>query len=136
MSFNNFAVNISRKLPPEFSNKFSLSALKFIYNFNLTKILFSLNKNKSSPSNYFGLDFPNKIGVAGGLDKNANYFQINGFGILLNEDQIDDKLFPLLHSMHMDKSILKKIIKKQKNHKDKFVFKKLRNEIKKIFYEN
>ena len=68
--------------------------------------------------------------------KNANYFQTNGFGILLNEDQIDDKLFPLLHSMHMDKSILKKIIKKQKNYKDKFVFKTLRNEIKKIFYEN
>ncbi len=78
MSFNNFALNISRKLPPEFSNKFSLSALKLIYKFNLTKILFSLNKNQSSPSNYFGLDFPNKIGVAGGLDKNANYFHVLG----------------------------------------------------------
>ncbi len=78
MSFNNFALNISRKLPPEFSNKFSLNALKLIYNFNLTKILFSLNKNQSSPSNYFGLDFPNKIGVAGGLDKNANYFHVLG----------------------------------------------------------
>ena len=78
MSFNSFALNISRKLPPEFSNKFSLSALKLIYKFNLTKILFSLSKNKNLPSNYFGLDFPNKIGVAGGLDKNANYFHVLG----------------------------------------------------------
>ncbi len=78
MSFNNFALSISRKLPPEFSNKFSLNALKLIYKFNLTKILFSLNKNQNLPSNYFGLDFPNKIGVAGGLDKNANYFHVLG----------------------------------------------------------
>ena len=78
MSFNNFALNISRKLPPEFSNKFSLNALKLIYKFNLTKILFSLNKNQNLSSNYFGLDFPNKIGVAGGLDKNANYFHVLG----------------------------------------------------------
>ena len=27
---------------------------------------------------YFGLDFPNKDGVAGGLDKNANYFHVLG----------------------------------------------------------
>ena len=78
MSFNSFALNISRKLPPEFSNKFSLSALKLIYALNLTKTLFSTNKNQNLKSNYFGLDFPNKIGVAGGLDKNANYFHVLG----------------------------------------------------------
>ena len=78
MSFNNLALNISRKLPPEFSNKFSLNALKWIYKFNLTNILFSSNKNLNSSSNYFGLEFPNKIGVAGGLDKNAEYFHVLG----------------------------------------------------------
>ncbi len=78
MSFNNFALNISRKLPPEFSNRFSLSALKLIYDLKLTKILFSINKNQNPSSSYFGLDFPNKIGVAGGLDKNANYFHVLG----------------------------------------------------------
>ena len=78
MRFNNFALNISRKLPPEFSNKFSLSALKLIYMLKLTKVLFSTNKNQNLSSNYFGLDFPNKIGVAGGLDKNANYFHVLG----------------------------------------------------------
>ena len=67
---------------------------------------------------------------------NANYFQSKGFGIVLKEEQIDDKLFLLLHSMHMNKSILKKIVEKQQSHTDKFVLQILLNEIKKIFYEN
>ena len=32
MSFNNFALSISRKLQPEYSNMFSMKALKLIYN--------------------------------------------------------------------------------------------------------
>ena len=78
MSFNNLALKISRNLPPELSNKFSLKSLKLIYKLNLLKVLFSSIEAKTSSINLFGLDFPNKIGVAGGLDKNAEYFHVLG----------------------------------------------------------
>ncbi len=78
MSFNNFALNLSRKLPPELSNKFSLNGLNFLYKLNLIKFLFSTRTDLNNQINYFGLNFPNKIGVAGGLDKNAKYFHVLG----------------------------------------------------------
>ena len=78
MSFNNLALKISRNLPPELSNKFSLKSLKLIYKLNLLKVLFSSIEAKTSSINLLGLDFPNKIGVAGGLDKNAEYFHVLG----------------------------------------------------------
>ena len=78
MNFNNFALSVSRTLPPEVSNKFSLMGLKLIYQLNLQKVLFSSSNIKPSQVNLFGLDFPNKIGVAGGLDKNADYFHVLG----------------------------------------------------------
>lgn len=68
--------------------------------------------------------------------KNAKYFEKKGFGIILKEENIDDELFQLLHSMHKDKSILDNMIQKQQTHNDKFVFKKLDKEIEKLFYEN
>ena len=113
MSFNSFALNISRKLPPEFSNKLSLDALKLIYKLNLTKIFFSSNKNQNSSSNFFGLDFPNKIGVAGGLDKNAKYFHVLGnlgFGfvevgtITLKPQSGNPK--PRIHRFNNDETII------------------------------
>ncbi len=68
--------------------------------------------------------------------KNAKFFDKKGFGIILKEEEIDDKLFSLLQSMHQDKSIIKTMIENQKSHNDKFVFKKLKIEIEKLFYEN
>ena len=78
MSFNNLALVVSRNLPPELSNKFSLKSLKLAYKLNLLKVLFPSIDAKTTPINFFGLDFPNKIGVAGGLDKNAEYFHVLG----------------------------------------------------------
>ena len=78
MSFNNFALKFSRNLPPEQSNKFSLEALKIISHLNLLDALFPKKIKGINSINLMGLNFPNRVGVAGGLDKNANYFHILG----------------------------------------------------------
>ena len=78
MSFNNFALKLSRYLPPELSNKFSLEALKIISQLNLLDVLFPKKIKETDLVNLMGLNFPNRVGVAGGLDKNANYFHILG----------------------------------------------------------
>ena len=78
MSFNNFVLKFSQKLPPEISNKISLTGLKIIYKLHLINVLFSSATRENKINKYFGLDFPNKVGVAGGLDKNANYFHVLG----------------------------------------------------------
>ena len=78
MSFNNLALKLSRYLPPELSNKFSLEALKIISQLNLLDVLFPKKIKETDLVNLMGLNFPNRVGVAGGLDKNANYFHILG----------------------------------------------------------
>ena len=85
MSFNNFSLKLTRHLPPELSNKFSLEALKLIYNLNLLESLFKKTKKTPLTDNFFGINFPNIIGVAGGLDKNGKYFHVLdrlGFGFV------------------------------------------------------
>ncbi len=68
--------------------------------------------------------------------KNAQYFSERGFGIMLEEKDINDDLFNLLQSIHNDKSMLKRIETNQKKHSDKNVFSIIRKEITKLFYEN
>lgn len=85
MSFNNFSLKLTRYLPPELSNKLSLEALKLIYNLNLLESLFKKTKKNPLTDNFLGINFPNKIGVAGGLDKNGKYFHVLdrlGFGFV------------------------------------------------------
>ena len=85
MSFNNFSLKLTRYLPPELSNKISLEALKLIYNLNLLESLFKKTKKNPLTDNFLGINFPNKIGVAGGLDKNGKYFHVLdrlGFGFV------------------------------------------------------
>ena len=53
---------------PEFSHHISMKALKLACFFGLIK-----NNIKSNPTNIMGLTFPNKVGLAAGLDKNAEY---------------------------------------------------------------
>ena len=65
---------------PELSHHISMKALKFACFFGLIK-----NNIKPNPINIMGLTFPNKVGLAAGLDKNAEY--INplsklGFGFI------------------------------------------------------
>ncbi len=64
--------------------------------------------------------------------KNAKYFEKQGYGFLVEESEIDFKLFPLIKSIHKDKNILSMMKKKQSNHTDKMVFQKINYEIKKI----
>ena len=113
MNFNNFALSVSRTLPPEVSNKFSLMGLKLIYQLNLQKVLFSSSNIKPSQVNLFGLDFPNKIGVAGGLDKNADYFHVLGnlgfgfveVGTITMKPQLGNPK-PRIHRFYNEKAII------------------------------
>ncbi len=68
--------------------------------------------------------------------KNAKYFSEKGFGIMLEEKDINNGLFNLLQSIHKNKSMLKSIEINQKKHSDKNVFTIIKDEITKLFYEN
>ena len=59
-----------------------------------------------------------------------------GFSFLIEEKQIDEKLFTLIKSIHKDKDLLNQMIKKQKKYSDKDVFKKIQNQIPLEFLEN
>ncbi len=68
--------------------------------------------------------------------QNAQYFIKKGFGILVEEKDIKNKLFELLQSINKDKSMLKSIEENQKKYSDKNVFTIIGKEINKLFYEN
>jgi len=68
-------------------------------------------------------------------DKNAAYFEKKGYSFLIKEKEINEKLLPLIKLIYSDKEILKKLIKKQKNHSDKDAFFKINNEVKNLVYE-
>ena len=51
-----------------------------------------------------------------------NIFDDKGFGIMVEEKDLKNKLFNLLQSIHKDKSMLNLIKKNQKKHSDKNVF--------------
>ncbi len=67
--------------------------------------------------------------------KNAEFYQKKGYGFLLREKEIKDKLFDLISSIFHDKSILKNIISNQRQYSDKDIFRNLNIEIKKITNE-
>ena len=58
-------------------------------------------------------------------DKNASYFEKKGYGLSIKEEEVGEKLFPLIKSFYKDKKLLGAIIKKQKEHSDKEVFLKI-----------
>ena len=66
--------------------------------------------------------------------KNAKYFEEKGYNFLIEEKDINTKLFTLIKSIHEDKSLIKQIVEKQKKHSDKLVFEKIDQKIKEIFY--
>ena len=67
--------------------------------------------------------------------KNAEYFEKKGYGFLVEEQDIELKLFTLIKMIHKDKNLLTQIKEKQKNHSDKSVFKKVDKYIKEIINE-
>ena len=69
---------LTRIFPPEFSKNLTLRFLRLIYSLNLINF-FSIKKY-STKTKYLvsSLSFKNRIGIAGGLDKNAEFFHIFG----------------------------------------------------------
>lgn len=61
--------------------------------------------------------------------ENAKYFFNNGYSFLINESDLENKLFELIKSIYKDKSILEAIVKNQKKYNDKNVFDKIFKEL-------
>tara|TARA_B100001059_G_scaffold233977_1_gene275282 strand:+ start:568 stop:1665 length:1098 start_codon:yes stop_codon:yes gene_type:complete len=67
--------------------------------------------------------------------KNANYYLKKGFGYLVEEKDLNDKLFDLIKSIFKEKSLIKNILVNQRQYSDKNVFKNLNIHIEKIINE-
>ena len=68
---------------PERAHSISMALLEFAYRLKLTRLLFG--KRKYTPVKVLGLDFPNAIGLAAGLDKNGDHIDALaacGFGFV------------------------------------------------------
>ena len=78
MNLNRLGISLAHLLPPELSNKLSLEGLKLLYNLGLLSSMSNQGFQNSTGDQILNLNFPNKIGVAGGLDKNADYFHVLG----------------------------------------------------------
>lgn len=75
--------NILFMFNPETAHELSLKGLNFTHKLNLIKFMFG--KTKLKPVNIMGISFPNRVGLAAGLDKDAEYFQALskcGFGFV------------------------------------------------------
>ena len=68
--------------------------------------------------------------------KNAQYFNKKGYGIMIEEKNLRNKLFDLLHSIHEDKSVINSIKQNQDKHTDKNVFDIINKKIINLFYES
>ena len=67
--------------------------------------------------------------------KNAEFYQKKGYGYLLEEKDIKDKLYDLLKSLSSDKSLLKNNLSKQRQYSDKDIFRNLNIKIEEIINE-
>ena len=70
-------------LPPEKAHHFTLSSLSFLNKLGILKLLKPKNTNESIE--VMGIKFPNRVGLAAGLDKNGEYIQplsSLGFGFI------------------------------------------------------
>lgn len=65
--------NLLFKLDAEKAHNLGLKGLKLSDNLKLNPLFFG--KNKSLPTTVMGIDFPNPVGLAAGLDKNGDYFE-------------------------------------------------------------
>lgn len=77
--FYNLVRYLLFKLPPEIAHAVTLNLLKFIAPF------YRISNKNSNSQQCLGLNFPNKIGLAAGLDKNGDYIKALsklGFGFI------------------------------------------------------
>ena len=63
---------------------------------------------------------------------NAEYFKKKKFGFLIEEIDIEKKLFALINSFNKDRSVLSKIIINQKKYNDNDVYKKIERSVEEI----
>ena len=64
--------------------------------------------------------------------KNAIYYEKNGYSYLIEEKDLNAKLFQLIKRINEDKSLLSQIIKKQRQYSDKSVYENIDKQINKI----
>ena len=67
--------------------------------------------------------------------KNATYFEKKQLGFLIEEKDIDEKLFSLINLIHKDKDLLEKIKTEQEKNSDKKVFTIIEKEMREFFDE-
>ncbi len=67
--------------------------------------------------------------------KNAEFYAKKGYGYLIEEKDLEKKLFGLINSIFKDKSIIDKILSNQRQYSDKDIFKNLNVHIEKILNE-
>ena len=67
--------------------------------------------------------------------KNAIHYEKNQYSYLIEEKDLDKKLFKLIKLIHEDRSLLDQIITKQKKYSDKKVYENIDREINNIFNE-
>ncbi len=67
--------------------------------------------------------------------KNAEFYEKKGYGYLLREENIKEKLFHLIMSFTKNKSLIKEVLSNQRQYSDKNVLRNLNNKIKEIINE-
>ena len=67
--------------------------------------------------------------------KNAEFYHKKGYGYLVEEKDINNKLYDLIKLIFKNKSLIKEMLSKQKQYSDKNIFKNLNEEIKKSLNE-
>ena len=67
--------------------------------------------------------------------ENAIYYKKNQYSYLIEEKNLNEKLFNLIKLIHGDSSLLNQITINQKKYSDKFVYEKIEKEIDKIINE-
>ena len=67
--------------------------------------------------------------------KNAEFYYKRGYGFLLEEKDIKNKLFDLIKNIFEEKSLIRNILSKQRQYSDKNIYENLDIQIKKIINE-
>ncbi len=67
--------------------------------------------------------------------KNAEYYASKGFGFLIEEKDVNYKLFDLIKSIYLDNSLIKKILASQRQYSDKNTFKNIESHLERIVNE-
>ena len=66
--------------------------------------------------------------------KNATHYEKNGYGYLIEEKDLNSKLFQLINKISKDPSLLSQMISKQREYSDKSVYKNIDKHINKIIH--